>query len=255
MGAPCINDTCSISSRIDPVSRRLEHTVNLSAAGGLKCVDGQGLAVEILGDPAAAGAIDAAFQQLGITPGGELWSIPKRAHFENFGSSNPVPIPHNGSVSTNPIDSNNAIENPYASPAVILLLARLRVGYTVEQPGIPQCLTTGAGIEWVPYSGQLTGRVLVDNDPKTAVLFDIGGVHPRNSTPHNKRRWEYTVWAGIIGAGATMVLTADAEFQGDGSDTRYNIDTATPHGSAPVFAERGLMCNGQALVLPFGGGA
>ncbi len=228
MGAPCINDTCSISSRIDPISRRLEHSVNIAAAGGLTCVDGQGLAVEILGDPAAASAIDTAFQQLGISPAGELWSIPKRAHFEDFGSTDPVPIPHNGSLSANPIDSNGSIENPYASPAVIILLPRLRVGYTVVDPGDDDAtLETGFGINWVPYSGQLTGRVLVDGNPETAVLFDIGGVHPRASAPHHKRRWEYTAWASIIGAGATMVITADAAFQGDGSDTRYNIDTAT----------------------------
>ena len=253
MAAPCINDTCSVTSSIDPVTRRLALDVILNPSGGLEC--DSGLGVHVYGDPAPAAIIDEAFQQLGITPAGEVWSIPKRARVHNFGSSDPVPIPHNGTESNNPIDSGDQVVNPYNSPALVLMVARLRVGYTVEQVGVPQCLTTGAGIEWVPYSGQLTARFKVDNDPKTAVLYDIGGVHPRNATPHHKRRWEYSVWAGIIGAGATMVLTADAAFQGDGSDTRFNIDTATAPGSAPIFAERGLMCNGQAIIMPFGGGA
>lgn len=253
MGAPCVNDTCSIKSTIDPVSRRMNHDVVLNPSGGLSCDDG--LKVEILGDPAAAAALDACFNSLGVTPAGELFAVTDRAKILTFGSADPAPIPHNGNDSANPI-SSGSIVNPWDCPALAIVLWRLRVGYTVVDPGTDNAaLTTPNGITWVPYAGQIDANIIVDGDPKDTSYFDIGGMHPRTATPHHKRRWESGAWAGVIGAGATWVMTAAARYQVGSGDVvqRFNIDTETAAASAPVFAERGLKANGQVVIFPMGG--
>ena len=251
MGAPCINDTCSITSKIDPTSRKLEHNVVLADGKGLECVNG--LAVKIFGDPPAAGLTNDAYQMLGITPGGDLYAHPKKTAFRSFGSTDAVPIPHNGTLSNNPIDSGGSVTNPYDLEATLVIIGRFRLGYTVPLLGIPQCFSTGAGIEWVPYSGQLTMRFDVDGDSKAVELADPSGVHPRAATPHYKRDWRHFVWVSSIAAGATRVLTAAADYQDDGSDTRFNM--ITEGAFDPAHPERGFMCNGQVLILPHQTGA
>lgn len=245
MGAPCINDTCSIKSSIDPVTRRLNHDVVLNPSGGLKCEDGVG--IEVYGDPAPSAIIDAAFQQLGITPAGEVWSVPKRAKILTFGSSASVPIPHNGDNSADPIDAE-AIVNPFASPALALVAWRLRVGYTV--PDANPISNNANTVDYIPFSGTLQAQLLVDNDPKVTTYLDPGGMQV--SAPANKRDWREGVWAGVIGAGATWNMSARASWQvGAGNVVqRFNIETTAPDGG---FPERGLRANGQVIILPLGG--
>lgn len=255
MGAPCVNDTCSIASRIDPVTRRMEHNVVVSDTGGLECVDGQGLAVKIVGDPVPAAAADLCFQQLGISLLGELWSIPERAKILTFGSSDPAPIPHNGNDSANPINAGSIV-NPFSCPALALVLWRLRLGYTVDALVEGATLATQTfGIDWIPFAGQLSVDLLVDGSVQVVSYMDPSGVHPNTAAPHHKRDWREGAWAGVIGAGATWVLTAAARYQvGQGAQVQqFNMDTETAAGSAPAFAERGLKANGQVIIMPFGG--
>jgi hypothetical protein len=250
MGAPCINDTCSIKSSIDPVTRRLNHDVVLNPSGGLSCDNG--LKVEILGDPAAAAALDACFQSLGVTPAGELYAVSKRAKFESFGSTDAAPIPHNGNDSASPVNES-AIVNPHDCPALVLVNWRMRLGYTVTDPGTDNAtLVTPNGIPWIPFGGQLEARLLIDGDAKATAYFDPSGVHPRTASPHNKRDWREGCWAGIIGAGATWNVTAIASYAVGAGNTvqRFNIDTETV---AAAFPDRGLKANGQAIILPLGG--
>ncbi len=253
MGAPCVTDTCSIASSIDPVTRKMIHDVILAGTGGLKCDNG--LAIEIYGDPAPAAIVDAAFQQLGITPGGEVWSIPKHASVETFESAAPVPIPHSGADSASPV-TVGSIVNPYASAALAIVTGRMRVGYSIDTLVEGATLATQTfGIDWIPFAGQLSAQISVDGSSRIVSYFDPSGVHPNAASPHHKRDWKEGTWVGVIGAGATWVLTGSAQYQtGQGGQVqRFNIDTETAAAAAPAFAERGLKINGQVIILPFGG--
>lgn len=250
MGAPCINDTCSITSKIDPVTRRLEHSVVLNAVGGLSCENG--LKAEILGDPAPTAPVDTAFQQLGMSPAGELWAIPHRARFESFGSASSVPIPANGDASASPI-TEAAIVNPFPSAALVVVAWRMRVGYTIsEVPGLLRDPDLAGAPNWIPYSAMIRAGLTIEGSQRATAFFDLSGVHPSTSAPHHRRRWEEGVWAGVIGAGATWIVSANARYQVGAANEvqKHNVDTSAPDGN---MDDRGFSANGQAIIMPFGG--
>lgn len=257
MGAPCINDTCSITTQIDPATRRLQINAVTAGDGGLKCFDGSGLGINVYGSPAKAPPIDTGFQQLGITTGGEVWSIPKRALYKSF-SGGPVNIPQGagssgeGSLSSSPIGTVS-ITNPYNSQAQMIIIGRFDVNYTISLSanGHIHGNPTIDGGAMIPFNGDIRTEIKIDgSSPIAAAYHDIGGVVPSALNNSNKRSWKFFAVQTTIAANDTRTLEAFAQHEGDNESV--NIITINP-SSSPVFTQRGFMVSGTAIILPFNG--
>lgn len=249
MAAPCINDTCSITSSIDPVTRRLALDVILNPSGGLFCDNGLG--INLLGDPAPAAASAAVdFMQLLLTPGGELWSAPKGAQISTFASS-VVSIPSDGQESggANGV-SAGTVTNPFNASAMVMVLGRFQIGWTIEGVAEAQSLSTDSNIGWVPYAAEVTSRFKVDNINRDAAQHSISGVWLTDKQPHNGRDWRDFAWVGNIGPGDTLDFAASGALVVPTSPAGYpyNLDFS----AGPSFVDRGFQVTGQAIVLPFG---
>lgn len=257
MAAPCINDTCSITTSIDSVTRRLQIDARLDPTGGLQCIDGRGLGLEIYGAPAAAAPIDVGFQQLGISTAGEVWSIPGRSRIKAF-SGGPENIPQGagesgeGSSSASPIGTVS-ITNPYSTQAQMIVIGRFEVNYTISLSanGHIHGNPTIDGGAMIPFNGDIRTELEIDgSSPLASAYHDIGGVVPSALNNSNKRSWKYFAVQTTIGANATRTLRAFASHEGNNESV--NIITINP-ASTPVFAQRGFMISGHAIILPFNG--
>lgn len=273
MAAPCINETCSITAEINPIDRRLEMNVRIDPSGGLVCNDGLGLAANIFGDPAAAIPVDQCFQQLGVSPAGELWSIPQKAK-TIVRAGNVVNIPQaagSASRSANSFSGAQAIiTNPFDCEAEILLFTQYRIGYTIDTAspagdhGNPVILDAsvsgGDGGNMIPYGAQIECR----NDAAGAggnfvdsvVFADIGGVVPGGAgvgmNESNRRHVTYGVTRRRIGANANLNLDAYANHRLtiSGDVHWFNVTTVNP-ADAPTFPDRGFQASVLAIIFPF----
>ena len=264
MGAPCINDTCSNRSQVDPVTRRLQLDVNLADASAIECIDGQGLNVKLYGDPAAVPVPpNADFNQLGITASGDLFSVPNNAIVVDFGNDDPVNIPQ-GSQEGNYGSAaiTEIITNPYDCQAVMLVVGRFMVGFTIDLDAPGSGTKNGSSIEAdlgagtttiYPYNADIQSVLTLDTtDQNTnnlaACFHEIGGVSPDQN---NKRDWRYFSALTTISANGTRTLRAYARHEGNNES--MNVVTVTPTGypGVPDFAQRGLICEGKAIVFPF----
>lgn len=261
MAAPCINDTCSITTSIDSVTRRLQIDARLDPTGGLQCVDGRGLGLEIYGAPAAAAPIDTCFQQLGISTAGEVWSIPQRARLRTFSSSDPVGIPQNanqGNFSSNPIDTGASVTNPFACSALAVITGRFLVRYTVALPSdgsIPPVANriTGAGgtqDTWTPYNADIQCRLSLDGGSSSIVSVypDTSGIMLSSdvNTDELKDAWHYFAYQVVVAGGASLSLYADARHVG--TSGQRNVNTALDSGLG-----RGFRAEGILTFMPFNG--
>lgn len=264
MAAPCINDTCSIRAAVDSITRQLTLDARLDPTGGLQCIDGRGLGLAIVNDPAAVTfasvAGDLCFHQLGITTAGEVFSVPERARFQGFSSSTAVNIPQGGDEGdesiANPIDTGQTVTNPYDCQAMMLVIGRFRVGYSISTAAVDNLGLTEQTIEsadassqlWIPYNGDVRARFFIDGTNESTSYFDIGGTIPNSLNNSNKRRWEYFVVRRSLAAGATVDL--DARANHEGNNESLNISTINP-ATAPTFDDRGLKCDGEVIIFPF----
>ena len=261
MAAPCITDTCSISTSIDPNTRRLQIDVSLAPTGGLECVDGAGLGLSIYGDPAAAGTlVDTCYQQLGTTTAGEAYAIPKRAKVHSFSSSASVGIPQNaneGNFSANAIDTGAAIANPYACASLAIITGRFRVRYSVGLPSdasVPptaECLADGDGEYWVPFNGDVQCRMFIDGGTSSieSLYPDCSGIMKRTYVSANELKDSWIGFARqvIVPASASLSLYADARHVGTSGQSNINTAFAADN--------RGFMCDGEITFMPFAGEA
>ena len=268
MAAPCINDTCSITSLIDPVTRRLELNTRIDPTGGLVCNDGLGLAAQILGDPAAAAAIDTCFQQLGVTPAGELWSIPKRAKTQ-LRLGDVVNIPQAAGTADQSANSlaGESIVNPFTCEAEVLIVMQYRVGFTISQTapagdhGNPvvtdASVSGGSGGVMIPYGMQVECRTdglspSLSDFANAAHFMDVGGLVPVALNNSNRRQFAYAATRTRLVAGGSISLDARANHRLTTANEVhwFNVSTVNPD-DAPTFAERGFTANAFAIVMPF----
>lgn len=258
MGAPCINDTCSISSQVDPVTRRLQMEVNLYGEGGLTCVDGEGVQLKILGDPGPVAAIDACFQQLGVDTLGNAWSIPKRAKIHTF-SGSVVNIPQGGDEgdpSSDSISSGGTLVNPYSCQAMVLVVGRYEVGYTIFDgaPGSNPLITSSApnAGDWIPFNADIKTRIAFNGVNKNVAYMDVGGIVKQSTLNNsNKRRWQDFAFYTTIGGSSSVTIEAFANHEGSGE--AINISTVNPADPAygDPFPDRGFRAYGNAIIMPF----
>lgn len=231
--------------------------VILQAAGGLEC-DG-GLGVHIYGDPGPTAIVDAAFQQLGVTPAGELWSIPKKADLSTYGTG-ATAISHSstfGAPTNIPFTSGANIVNPFNATALIIYIGQFQLGYTIEANAEAFTVETVNGaLNMVPYEAQVGARLKVDNVPKKTVYFDPGGMADNDKMPQHRRRWQDFVHFETILPNSSVTLSAEGWVQGaeggNPAGTLLNVNVQTPPGSSPVFADRGIQVSGRAIIIPMG---
>lgn len=261
MATPCINDTCSITSAIDAVTRKMSLNAQLDPTGGLICTDGRGLGVEIYGAPAVAAPVDTCFQQLGVSPAGELWSIPKQARIHQFSCSDSVGIPQNanqGNFSTNPIDQGNAVVNPYACAAFAIITGRFRVRYIIANPSdglippIDECLADSTPDYWVPFNADIQCRLSIDGGSSQVISAypDTSGIMRRSDVQaggdgEQKDNWAYFALQLLVGASQAVSLSADARHVGTSGQRNMN--------TAQGANQRGFIAEGQIVFLPFNG--
>lgn len=278
MAAPCMNDTCSITTSIDAITRQLSINVNRRNQAGLYC-DG-GLGVKVFGDPVNAMPIDTCFQQLGIAANtGDsdglgalvgLWSIPKRAKFKTFNSDavnikQGAGVNGEGAVSVDPLGGID-ITNPYDCQAMMLVMGRFMVGYTVSYTDSVDNLTVSnpvirsdtdvnatnnqPGDFYVPFNADIKCALAINASNEAVSFMDIGGIvpvsHVSGLNNSNKRRWEYFAFRYSIAAGATVTLSASSNHEGSGESV--NVKTI----DADVgFPDRGFSVDGTAIIFPF----
>lgn len=274
MAAPCINETCSITAEINPIDRRLEMNVRIDPSGGLVCNDGLGLAANIFGDPAAAIPVDQCFQQLGVSPAGELWSIPQRAK-TILRTGDLVNIPQAAGSVGSPDNSFSGaqatITNPFDCEAEILLFMQYRIGYTISTVGpvgdhaapvIAATAVSGGTPDGIiiPYGAQIecrTNAVGAGGNFTDAVVFaDIGGSVPELLDNSNRRHVSYGISRRRIAGGASINLDARANHRltaAPGNDVHwFNVTTVTgTFGSVPDFPDRGFQASALAIIFPF----
>lgn len=261
MAAPCINDTCSISSLIDPVTRRLEINAVLNNSMGIECVDGQGISARLMPTLRAAGQ-DTCFQQMGFDASGQMFSIPHRARVFDF-SGGPVNIPQGqpageGNASSEAITTGLQVTNPFSCSAMMLVIGRFEVGFTISYTdsaagshGNPT-VDDGSGV-MIPFNGEVRGVFRTDGFERAVSFMPFGGIVPLALNNSHRRVWEYFAFRQTIAGGATVDLSATANHIPDtsgGDGHGVNIITVNP-ATAPVFSDRGFACRGEVIIMPF----
>lgn len=249
MSAPCINDTCSITSLIDPDTRRLELNARIDPTGGLQCIDGRGLGMLIFGEPEAAAPIDTCYQQLGISGSGAVWSIPKRALVHDF-SGDVVNIPQGGNEgdeSADSISTGGSLTNPYDCQAMLWVWGRFEVGYTISTAASDDYTnpTVDTG-DFIPFNAEVECRFKINGNPQATSIMDIGGIVPAALDGSHKRRWEYFAIRTSIGANDTISLTAMANHEGNNE-----VVNASTVNADVNFPSRGFRIVGEAIIMPF----
>lgn len=260
MGAPCINDTCSIKSQVDPVTRRLQIDAHINEDYGLACVDPNGIQLKILGNPDPVNPNDTGFQQLGIDLSGNAFAIPKRARVHSFSGST-VNIPQGGSegdfYTSSPITVGANFTNPYSAQATVLIIGQYKIGFTVQN--------NSSGLNgnidgWIPYHADIEALMEVNNTDANSskAWFDIGGILPSCMNQTNKRIWENFAFYTTIEANATMSISAKArhteppsEGCSEGGVYKKSVNISTVPGDAGNFPDRGFKAEGVAIIFPF----
>ena len=231
MAAPCVQDTCSITSAIDAVTRQLQLDARLDPQGGLKCTEDLGLGVAIYEDPGTAGALaDACLNGLRRTGGGELLATPKRAVVASA-SGTVQDVAESGAESATSFTLNTT--NPYDCTVLGLIRGRFEMTYRVDAAG--------------PFNADMRCRILRDGGGSAAVYMDIGGDLTGLGGGANsvKRRWQYFNEIVTIGGGATATWTATANHEGSNED--LNITTFGSEGGT----ELGFRAILDVIHLPF----
>jgi hypothetical protein len=258
MAAPCINDTCSVTSIIDPITRRLELDVRYGG-GGLQCVDGLGLGALLYGNPARTNPVDPCFQQLRMTAAGELFSEPGRVRYKDFGSSSEVGVPYTGGYSSNPIDSNTSVANPYNCAAMAIIYGRFRIRYSIgnEATGaLPANSISDGALTWFPYHANIkfefnsTAAAAGPAGAEEVAYQNISGMRAVADTQSGDPNevWVYFVSSRPVGAGDSVSPRAYAKHQedtGGSGNTNQNVNTDD--------FDNGFKCNGRIIFLPMNG--
>jgi hypothetical protein len=231
MAAPCVQDTCSITSAIDAVTRQLQLDARLDPQGGLQCTEGVGLGVAIYEDPGTAGALaDACLNGLRRTGGGELIATPKRAQI-GTGSGTVQGVALTGAESATSFTLNTT--NPYDCAVLGLLVGRFEMTYRIDDDG--------------PFNADMRCRLLRDGGAVAATYMDIGGDLTGLAGGANsvKRRYDYFAEIVTIGAGASYTWTSTANHEGANED--LNITTSGTEGSTDL----GFRAVLDVIHLPF----
>jgi len=270
VAAPCINETCSITAMVDPITRRLELEARIDPQGGLICNDGLGLAARVFGGPPAADPVDQCFQQLGTSVAGELWSVPKRAKTV-LRTGEVVNIPQVAGSAGSPQNSFSGdqaeITNPFSCEAEMLVVMQYRIGFTISldgpdgdhlHPVVTDAAVSGgnAGV-MIPYGMQVqcrTDSIGAGGNFVDAVSFvEVGGLAPDLLDNTNHRVIQYAVSRRRIGANATVNLDARASHivSALGDVHWYNVTTVDTFGSVPAFDDRGFQATALAYIFPF----
>lgn len=239
MGAPCVNDTCSIVSNIDPVTRRLQLDANLDPTGGLECgTDAnptKGLRINL------GNADDCLQNILSINASNELVGTVPSIRQRNFGSAaTQVDIPHSGAVSSNVFSTS--LTNPFDCQRFAIAFGRFQVQYNIESAAADGDANTVDDTSRNGFNADILVSFERDGTALTAEYYDIGGFADQGeqTDSSNKRRWSYFAIPFSIAAGATHVFTANAMHQ-----TASERDGVITEG-----ASSGFSCIGQISIFP-----
>lgn len=267
MGAPCINDTCSITSIIDPVTRRLEISAKLAGNGSIACNEGviaglnDGLFVNIPNDtPQALTADQQAHNILVRHTDGTLFASLPHGSFERV-VGDYVGIPHtyatppSGDPSASSLSFN--ITNPFAHDALLIIAGNFVLNYEVTNTGMGnpgngvntgRLVTNAVGgpaTDLFPFNMNVAAQLRFGSNSKVTARIDSSGLSPNDGQFKNANEYfavMYQMAAGEVLAVSDLALH-------DGLDQRMNINTAPVAGGGNQVGFRTVL---QHAIVPIG---
>lgn len=218
MATPCINDSCSITSNIDPVTRRLTMEARLDALGGLEC--------GTEADPNSGLRVRPNDCNLNLNAAGEVAINDVLYGVGQTIEASPVAIPGNGDEVE---ILNLEIENPYDCVALVQLMGRFELFYKIDDISGNAVM---AGFRFITNVG---GGASTLNSGSAAVHMDILGYVDAGNDNTAHRRWEYFTTHFRLGAGASTPIKMTADVPS------HYVNISESNGSGYV----------QALLFPF----
>lgn len=218
MAAPCVVDTCSIQSLIDPITRKLQLDVRLDPAGGLQCGNltdaNAGLGIKLADDCGQFLSLNAAGELLATATGGLGYEA----------TTDFVAIPHAGTDEVDVLSFQRT--NPYDCDMIGAMYGRYETRFKIEGSALPD--TYRAHLLW----RTLIGGSSAASAGSTAVHQHIGGRIDTGENNEVSDQWDYFVSFFRWQAGLAKTFVIDARHYDTGERINVNTESAGYGGQA-----------------------